>query len=237
MKSSQAQIELDVTLQYEASSSLYHEEDFILTVVGKICGYAEDAKTKIHLGELKMYFIQSGNALNEGASLYDVFDTYQQTMDAGCVLFDSSLQDLSPWIQRRFEEASPYDDILILDRLTIHPLARGQRLGLAVLYRAIHDWSGGCSLVVMKPYPLQYEAGSRDKENEAELKLEEFRTSKTESFRRLRGYYAQLGFERIARSNFYVLCVKHKHPSRESLSLPSCITISAESFDMFRKNK
>jgi hypothetical protein len=223
------QVELNVTLQYEAARPLYgDEEDFILTVNGEIYGYANDDQRKVNLGELKMYLIQIGNALNEGMSLTVVFDTYQQTLDAGCILFNNSFNDLSPWIQRRFEDALPHEDILLLDRLTITPLARGQRLGLAILHRAIRDWSSGCSLVVMKPYPLQYEGEGRNITDMPELKLDEFRTSKTESFRRLRAYYAQLGFERIGRSEFFVLCVKNRTPSYKELSIPDCITVSAE---------
>jgi hypothetical protein len=223
------QVELNVTLQYEAARPLYgDEEDFILTVNGEIYGYANDDQRKVNLGELKMYLIQIGNALNEGMSLTVVFDTYQQTLDAGCILFNDSFNDLSPWIQRRFEDALPHEDILLLDRLTITPLARGQRLSLAVLHRAIRDWSSGCSLVVMKPYPLQYEGEGRNITDMPELKLDEFRTSKTESFRRLRAYYAQLGFERIGRSEFYVLCAKERMPSLKELAIPDCFTVPCE---------
>jgi hypothetical protein len=230
MKSNQ--VEIYVRLQYEATRQLGEDdEEFVLEVKGGIYGYAADdcANEKdVKLGDLKLYLVQVGNAYNEGVSRHDIFDMYQQTMDAGCALFDASFEEFSPWIQRRFDDAFPWEDILLLDRLTLNPMMRGQRLGLAVLYRAIRDWSSGCSLVVMKPYPLQYEAVSRRKEDETELKLDAFRTSKTESFRRLRAYYAQLGFERIGRSEFYVLCTKERTPSLKELSIPDCFTVSAE---------
>ena len=143
-------IKLTTTIHYEASRSLDVNDgdpgDFILPVDGTIHGQPEDdelAALKIQLGELKLYRIQVGSAYDEGVSLSTVLDTYQQTMDAGCVILNDSFDDFSPWVRQRYDDAVPWNDLLLLDRLTLDPAVRGQRLGLAVLYRAIRDWSGG----------------------------------------------------------------------------------------------
>jgi hypothetical protein len=205
------------------------ENEFVLTIRGTVYGEPDGVEldgVRPKLGSLRFYIIQVGNAYNEGTSLRSVFDTYQQTMDAGCAIFDDSFENFCPWIRRRFDDAYPSDDLLLLDRLTLDPVVRGQRLGLAVIDRTIRDWSKGCSLVVMKPFPLQYEGGWNEK-NVTELKLQGFRARKTEAFKRLREYYVRLGFERVGRTDFYAPCTHHKRPSERELRIPATIKVPA----------
>lgn len=226
------QLEMDVSLVYEASRQInFDDENYVLTVSGSVYGeveHASDPELKLLLGELKMFLVLIGNAFDDGQLFSVVLDAQQQTLDIGCVLFDDSFEDCSAAVKRRFEDASPYDDILILDRLTLDPAVRGQSIGLAVLDQAIRDWSGGCSLVAMKPFPLQFEGGKPNKEKIIELKLQEFKAGEAESFRRLRNYYAKLGFKRIARSDVYALCTDYSRPALKDLSLPDNFTIPAE---------
>jgi hypothetical protein len=229
------QIETTVSLAYRTHSSVgagkYRDaDDYILSLMAEIVGYAgieQDKKTEreIQLGELRLYLIRVGNAVNDGVRLFDVFDSYQETHDASAALYESSYGDFSPSVRKRFEEAFCCDDILLLHYLTLKPFARGQRLGLAVMERAMRDWSSGCSLVVIKPFPLQFESSSNKLERDIRLSLNNFSGSKTEAFRRLRMYYQQLGFERIGRSEFYALCPNERLPDREKLGLPDCIGI------------
>jgi hypothetical protein len=225
-----------VTLEYQSSQHLDVKDDyddFILTVSGTIYGEScyngtPGSKPKTKLGEVKLMVVQVGNALNAGMSLFELFHTHQQTHDIGSLLFDELFEDHSSWIKRHFDDAFVWDDVLVLDRLTIDPAVRGQGLGLVVLDRVMSDWSRGCSLVAMKPFPLQYEAGAPNMFNVAELKLEKFKAGKAESFRRLRAYYSKLGFERIGRSKIYVLSTHNKRPSLKDLSLPKQFSVPAE---------
>jgi len=229
-----AQVKLSAMVQYQVSQWLGPDgDDFMLPMEGIIYGEAdeEDPVKKIKLGDLKMYLVQVGNVINQEASLPFVLDRYQQIMDAGSALFNDSFDDYSPWIQHRYEEAFAGDNILLLDRLTLEPEVRGQRLGLAVLHRAILDWSSGCSFIVMKPFPLQYEGGKPNPKKVAELRLEQFKASKAESFRRLRNYYKRLGFERIGRSDIYARFAHDKMPTYEELSIPDGFTVSKAFFN------
>jgi hypothetical protein len=225
-------VEIDVSLHYRAIRHLGDaDEEFVLTVECDIvgCPWCDDAaEGELKLGELKMYLIQIGNAFNAGESLPRILDIHQATADVGCAVFDSSFKDFCPWIKRRFDDAFPWEDVLILDRLTLIPEARGQQLGLAVLHQAINDWSSGCSLVAMKPFPLQYEGGGRNKGNITDLKLEGFQTGKAESFRKLRAYYVKLGFERIGRSDVFALSPKEKGPMPKALSISDKFSVPSD---------
>ena len=62
-----AQVELDVTLQYNYSQSLGAvDDDFVLPVDGVIYGETNEASRiqKVKLGDLKMYLVQVGNSMN-----------------------------------------------------------------------------------------------------------------------------------------------------------------------------
>jgi len=191
-------------------------ESFILKMKAAISGTPladeELPAQDISLGCLEFYLIRVGEAMNEGARMADVFDSYQETMDAACAIFDGSLEEFRPAVQKKFADAVPFDDILLLHRLTIHPLARGQRLGLSVLKQAIHDWSSGCSLVVMKPFPLQFEGGAKNRPSWNELRFGDFLSDKATAHKRLTKYYERLGFQQLGRSQFYAICPRSWTP-------------------------
>jgi GNAT superfamily N-acetyltransferase len=182
------------------------------------------------LGELGLYLIRVGNAVNDGISLRDVFDVRQETMDAGNAVYDARFRDYNAAIQKIFEDAYCSEDILLLHRLEIHPFARGQKLGLAVLIKAIEDWSSGCSLVLMKPFPLQFEVNARNSKNWESLALGDFPQKEKQAFQQLRSYYSQLGFEKIGKTEFYALCTHLKWTALDELELPEEFLVPADKF-------
>jgi GNAT superfamily N-acetyltransferase len=227
--------EISVGLEYNCHSEIADEysdpDDFILNFKAEIQGSSlDDDKLGITvtLGQLDFYLIRVGEAINAQVNLAGVFDCYQETMDAGCAVFDSSFSEFQPAVQKLFPDAFPHEDILLLHRLTIHPLARGQRLGLAVLHRAIRDWSSGCSLVVMKPYPLQFECEAKEKPSWNELQLGNFPAVKATAFKQLSKYYERLGFQRLGRSEFSALATYQPAPSAKDLNLPDTFKIPVE---------
>lgn len=138
---------MSVSLNYSTQTSVcprnIETENYVMQVKAEIVGtyWPDDngPSMEVPLGELSLYLIRVGNALNDGISLYDVFDVMQETMDAGCAVFDARFRDYNKAIQKMFEDAYCCDDILLLHRLEIRPFARGQKLGLAVLIRACYE--------------------------------------------------------------------------------------------------
>lgn len=228
-------VELSVSIDYSMSRSLGNTSDYsdyLNKVCGRITGYGclgQQCET-VEIGRLRLYVIQVGNATNDSADLNGVFDTTQETLDAGSVVYDGSYHEFEPTVAMLFEDAFPTDDLLLLDRLEIYPPFRGQKLGLTILHQAIRDWSGGCSLAVMKPFPLQFGAAVKKSESWSQLRLDTFPSKKATAFSRLRAYYEKLGFVRIGKSEFFALCPKQEMPSAEELKLPDTISIGADVF-------
>ncbi len=230
----QDQTEVSVYLNYQSSvaigdTSYSHEDSYILrmeaAVMGHVEGNDDQALPTLMLGTLKFYIIRVSNGSNDGVDLHDVFDAFQETFDVGNVIYDSTYREFAPAVERRFTDANPWSDILILHYLTIPPFARGQRLGLSVLERVIRDWSSGCSLVVMKPFPLQFESHAKKDGDWESLALGNFPSKQREAFQRLRAYYEPLGFGRIGRSQYYALCPVEKQPTAKELGLPESIVL------------
>lgn len=237
------EIELDISLNCQFSrwriAQPAEPEDFVLEVHAEIRGaldLTEDLPNStprdILLGKLIFYVIEVGRAVSQGHGFEFAFDAHQETMEAGFAIFDLANEEFQPCVEGMFPDADPAGNVLLLHRLTIHPLARGKRLGLAVLHRTIEDWSQGCSLVVMKPFPLQFEAEADRQPSWTDLKLKTFSQSERVAFGRLRNYYKRLGFRKVGRSEYFVLCANNVRPNVESLHVDNSISLPVASVNL-----
>ena len=228
-------IEVDVFLRYQADSDVGNiadscPESYILSVTTDILGTAQlpgpaACGDNVLLGELTFHVVRVGNVINDENNLYDVFDCHAETAEAAAAIFNASCTDYRAAIGRGFEEAALGGDILLLRRLRIAPVARGQRLGLSVLERVVRDWSSGCALVVLKPFPLQFESHARKGRDWERLDLGSFTQSKGAATAKLAAYYSTLGFARIGRSPFHALCPMERLPNARDLDLPEGIAL------------
>jgi hypothetical protein len=93
---------------------------------------------------------------------------------------------------------------------------RGQKLGLAAIYRAIQKFARDCRFVSLEAVPLQLIT----KEPHVREKMGLNRLEKNEKIatNHLKAYYTQLGFEIIPRSNHMVLDLELKKPSLEDIN-------------------
>jgi hypothetical protein len=235
------EVELNVSLCCQADRSLMDDfsgpEDFVLDVTGNILaspdhfeGLPEVSEKEILLGKVKFYVIQIGKALNNREGLAYICDAYQQTLDAGSAVLDFATGDFRPHVEKMFPDSISVDDLLLLDRLTIYPIGRGQSLGLAVLHQVIEDWARGCSLVVIKPYPLQFVASDKRSDDWNQLALDAFPSEKKTAFGALRNYYQRLGFRRVGRSDFYARSTAEPLPSIKDCGFSGSIRVPLEAF-------
>lgn len=233
------QIEMNASLCCQADRCLTNDysgpEDFVLDVAGNIFGSPDHferppdiSDKEILLGKVKFHVIQIGKALNNREGSAYICDAYQQTLDAGFAVLDFATGDFHPHVEEMFPDAIPMDDLLLLDRITIYPIGRGQSLGLAVLHQVIEDWARGCSLVIIKPYPLQFEATDKRSDDWNQLALHTFPSAKRTAFGTLRNYYQRLGFRRIGRSDFYARSTAEPLPSLKDCGFSGSIYVPVD---------
>jgi GNAT superfamily N-acetyltransferase len=102
-----------------------------------------------------------------------------------------SVNEFRPGVRRKFR-IGRWDslNVLLISQIKIEPPYRGRGIALAFVSRVIKRWGKGCTLAVMKPYPLQY--CGEDAEDTPEFKS---------AYRKLVRYYAPLGFAKIPYGN------------------------------------
>lgn len=170
-----------------------------------------------HAGRMIAYRIFSGRAMNDGVSLFDECDAYEQvTLDYYRLLFDDDGEFL-PAVDRMFPDTFGRD-VLILDLIEIAPEHRGRRVGLLAARRLMNVFEPDDGLVVCKPFPLQFDSMQRRSPVErASLGLEGFSCTEAQAYRRLREYWSRLGFRRLGRSPYFALSPVNVHPTFEQL--------------------
>ncbi len=146
------------------------------------------------IGTAELYVFNADGADTAGESIHEMCDAHSQTTyDCGVAVYNmmSSVNEFRRAVRRNFD-IGLWDslNVLLLSRIEIEPPYRGRGSGLTVLSRMIKRWGKGCTLAVMKPYPLQYCGKNADP-------TPEFKNA----YRKLVRYYAPLGFTKIPYRN------------------------------------
>jgi hypothetical protein len=152
--------------------------------------YLEIVEASQVIGTATLYVIDADGAEAASESIYVVCDDFDQnTYNCGDAVYDMAgrANKFRPAVRRIFN-IEPWDslNVLLLSQIKIEPPCRGRGIALTVLSRMIKRWGKGCTLAVMKPYPLQY--CGKDVEATPEFK---------NAYQNLVGYYAPLGFRKI----------------------------------------
>lgn len=192
----------------------YDEEPsaYLLHWTGRVIHWEENDETtavKRPIGNFSAIFVNAAGAINDGVSLFDVFDTERTTFDYYQAMFDQATEDFTDQVVKvafRGDYAlSP--NVLILDRLTILPEYRGKGRGLMVLRGLMQYLGPGAGLMAMKPFPLQGESRPRSPEALAErqlLELDQYPGDMRKATSKLVRHYKRLGFIRLPKSPYMV---------------------------------
>lgn len=148
----------------------------------------------IATGEL--FVIKADDALFvHGMSLYDVCDLHQETYDCGEAVYDfcADNPDFRSIVYRDFLPfGSDSLNVLYLSKMEIEEPFRKRGIGLVVLKKMMQKWGEGCSLAVLKPFPLQH--SGKDVDDDVQFKKDSGN---------LIHYYSKLGFRKISSRRRY----------------------------------
>jgi GNAT superfamily N-acetyltransferase len=197
--------DLYFSLEFRSSGCLLDGEEpseYLYLTRGKIVALDEYGK-KMSTGRFQVYYVDVGAALNAGTDIFDVFDSHSSTVGFFDAIFNPETLDLSDKLDKLFKNSYGWGNVLILDRLEVLPEFRGKNLGLVVMRRLIERFGAGAYVVGIKPFPLQGE-GSRSEEDpwRSRLLLNSFDDDLKRSTKKLREYYAKLGFKAMRGTPF-----------------------------------
>jgi hypothetical protein len=203
------------TITHTLARSLNDSEEYepIMWVPGEITATYED-ETSVLAGRTSLYIVDYARAKYEcGLTLHDVLDGDLVTYSYAPALlgYDGDLNKV-------FEDML-VERILIIHRIEVLPKFRGRRLGIWALYRILDCFAPSSVLPVIMPYPLQFSPAADDPSS-ADLHLGGFNVSQSDAFRKIRDYWAQVGFEKAWSSGdeqLWFLDPTRRHPHRKDV--------------------
>ena len=202
--------------RYIFSNDTYDLEGSVPAIYGRIMVQrpeAEDEEPEILAGKLKAYLVRREVAREHRIALYDALDIRSQTAPY-LELFDDDTAEWSDTVQKLFHHVYP-SDLLILDRMQIKKEFRGQGLGLLAARTTMECFGGGCGIVALKPFPLQYES-KRQRGRKVPLCIADPEGYKT-SLKKLQRYWSRLGMKRVKGTDLWALSLDMRQPTLEKM--------------------
>lgn len=193
---------------------------FIHQMGGRIELCLDDGSRRLTIGNFSALVVDVESAINDGVHPFEVFDSHSTAAPYYRQLYlerSWSGADLrSSVLKAVYGEDEPWrPNLLILDRVTVFPEHRSNGVGLLAIRGLIERFRMGVGLVVMIPFPLQFEADpvtSEAREERSRLGLDQFKLGYDRAMAKLRSYYATLGFRTIPRTRLMGLAADRKLP-------------------------
>ena len=174
---------------------------YVSNISGTIGMHPEDDDDETEIGRFRIFIVNAEQAVNDEASLFDVFDRDEALGDYFSLYEDEDGAYTSAVLAALKIEPRWAPNMLILDRLEIEPAHRGMGYGLQVLRSLMERFAIGCGLIAMKPFPLQFEnrspAENSMRAGFKKMRLDLFSDDRRRADKKLRDYYAKLGFKRV----------------------------------------
>jgi hypothetical protein len=158
------------------------------------------------IGAGRLFRINADLAYDNDESIHLICDYMQNTMDCADALYDYDTEGFSEKVDQLFDHIPRTSNVLLIDRMEIEQAHRGRMIGLIVMLKLIRRYGKGCSLVAIKPFPLQYDGKVAGQEEALERDRE-----------KLVRYYSRLGFQRIRGADFYAISLANELPTEQGL--------------------
>ncbi|MDP2018967.1 hypothetical protein [Hydrogenophaga sp.] len=196
-----------VSLEYKHKIYLDDSEPsfYVKDLEGYVLSYNGYRRERV--GRFRIFVIDVEMAFSDRFSVFEVFDYRSETIGYWS-LYEPSLEFKTKVVKVLPEGDRWQPNILILDRMEIFPKYRGEGIGLNALRCLQRQFSTGCGIIAMKPFPLQFEGGTPEENADSptfvKLGLGTFDRNEKRAMAKLRAYYARLGFVRVPGTEYMV---------------------------------
>lgn len=172
--------------------------------VTQIFGVIKEGEADV--GAVHAYLVETGRNANDRAfNVFDLFDVNADLAGYAQIVLEET------W-ERAVEVCEVWPgQVLVLHSTQILPEYRGRRLGMWADYRTIDTFGGDDTMVVAKPYPMQF-GGIEDDDYEERMKndpmrLREFERDRKKAFRKVTNYWKKMGYEEVFHEGDDILMV------------------------------
>jgi GNAT superfamily N-acetyltransferase len=181
------------------------DEGLILTIVGKIMDVDENNNQKT-IGKVIAYRLDAERAERSRIDIWEAADAYMGELEElAAHIYEGN------YVKEKFcSSPNRCANVLYISLLELRPRFRGRGFGLASIVRLIEMMAGRSELIVLKPFPLQYQ-GKAERDSRAF----------DSDLKKLTKYYRRLGFRQLAGTPYLAL-KGLKNSSKFLLSEENC---------------
>lgn len=202
---------IDVNWTTRGSTEILSPECLVYEYDGEI--FADYEGERVLIGKCRAMYLDVARTMAEGFSLQEVTDAHSSTLvnyycnvfseDVASTVFSEELNDLF--------DGNIFDlNLLILDRIELLSEYRGKGIGLSVVRYMMARFSQGAGIIALNAFPLQFEGGRRNTEDDKwykNLQLDTLPKAKKKAQTKLVNLYRKLGFQVLPKSNLMVFNV------------------------------
>ena len=210
-------LSLALTSHLELSST--SEEHFVHNIEVRI--EAEDQTSVSEVGFARVIQVRIGAAHSAEHSIAALFDATQDLTNHCFPVVDLETGDWTEAVYKTWDGDVFDQDLLIIPKLEILPNYRGHDIGLFCMARLIQMLSSGCGLVVIKPFPLQFDSSYKEYTERRELLgFDQLTASQADATEKLIKHYKRLGFRALPGTDLLCLSTSRISVSPEMIGLP-----------------
>jgi len=172
-------------------------DNFVHHLDGKIVLLDTSGDLLAEIGEFGVYLVDTDGMLQQDVSIYQAYDTSQETFD-----YFEDLVDLETQWDFKIEVLEALDcvgdvlpsGLLIVNELWIEAPYRGKDFGLLALKCIIQRFRMGVGIVAMRPLPLQFAEGLKPEYRE---EFSVYKGSPRACLMKVRAHFGRLGFKLV----------------------------------------
>lgn len=151
-----------------------------------------------YAGEVDFKLIYLDVAQQEGFDIEELFDTYEYTYRHGQSFYDFNKGTFKKPLLKTFPDLEfSSENICIIETIGVIPKFRGKGLGAKAFKDIIWNFSRGCDLFIIQPFPLQFEHPENGSQLFPRLALDDLAKDERKATLSLSEYYQSWGFQKI----------------------------------------
>jgi GNAT superfamily N-acetyltransferase len=201
---------LEIKYKFISSTGEIEHCRFINEYNIDIGGYGESSddienSQLIGKGKVSLFFFVL--AQNEGFSLYKLFDSSQNGLDLGNLLFDWETEDIEEDFKDLIFETGNCN-ILYVDRVELLPQFRSLGFGKKIMKDILFRFYNSCGLITLKAFPLQLEGSNvlgNDEEWTQKMKYKDLVQDEKVAKKQLYKFYKSLGFMQYLKTEYFYM--------------------------------
>lgn len=193
--------DFDIEFRYQFCSFLgqLEGERYIQEIFVDIVKTDDSGKDVQIIGKASIKIMLLSQALDDNFDIFQIFDSDSYTMRVGEEIYDFRYGDIKEDLRRKLfgDDYMTNPNICIFERLTILPEYRGLGIAAKFIKDNFFFFSTTCGLIVMQPFPLQFEAEStlaKCSDFERQMEYDQMEKDENKARKSLINFYKKVGF-------------------------------------------